>query len=384
MPHDLSSTVKKVRVINAAMHLRPYFISKQGLFYFSIQKEAMMAQKEQTAVLLLGHGSKRKEANETLNQVAEAVRVKGGFARVLPAFLQLENPDFQEGIDILVKEGYRDILAMPYFLYMGLHVTQDLPNEKEKALKKHPGISISFADNLGFHDKLIDITVQRINESLSKDGRKPVKTFAEEHPIETESFRIIGSELDETPFSPLELPVIKRVIHTTADFEYARLLSFSPGAIQAGINALTAGRDVITDVKMIEAGIRARVGFFGCDVKCFSSDADIMEIAKKEKTTKTAASMRKAAPYLDNSVVVIGNAPTALMELLKLIKEIKASPALVIGVPVGFVGAQEAKDELMASGAEFIATKGRKGGSTVAAAIVNAIAIEAVKTTARA
>ncbi|MBI5493123.1 MAG: precorrin-8X methylmutase [Deltaproteobacteria bacterium] len=326
------------------------------------------------AILLLGHGSKAKEANETLKKVAVAVKRAGGYGEVLPAFLQLADPDFQEGVNSLVAKGFNDIVVMPYFLYPGLHVTQDIPAEIEKALSAHQGLKITYAKWLGFHDKLIDITLERLAETQVKAVEAPLGR----HPIEEESFRIIGGELDERGISPIELPIVKRVIHTTADFEFRELLRFSPGAVEAGIEAIRAGRPVITDVRMVEAGVmKYRLDPFGAKVYCFSSDKDVELTARMENITKTAASMRKAVRLLNGSVVAIGNAPTALFELLRLIRAGAPRPALIIGVPVGFVGAAEAKEELMKSGLEFIASSGRKGGSTVAVAIVNALAIEA-------
>ncbi|MEK6759301.1 MAG: precorrin-8X methylmutase [Deltaproteobacteria bacterium] len=334
-----------------------------------------------TAVLLLGHGSKAPGANETLIRVAEAVRLSGGYADVVPAFLQMASPDVQGGIDILVEKGYTDIVIMPYFLYMGLHVSKDLPAEIAEAKKRHPALTFTFAGNLDYHEKLIDVTIERIEEAFScrKDRKEMIASSPyAQHPIEKESFRILSEEMDGSAFSPAELPVVHRVVHTTADFEYPALMRFSPGAVEAGIEALKGGCRVITDVKMVEAGItRGRLSPFGAEVLCFSADADVIRDSVASGSTRTAASMRKAARSMEGAIVVIGNAPTALKELLRLRKGGAPKPALIVGVPVGFVGAEDSKEELIRSGAPFITVVGRKGGSTVAAAIVNAIAIEA-------
>jgi len=324
------------------------------------------------AIMLMGHGSKAPGANETLREVARAVQEKGGFGLVQHAFLQMVEPDFQEAMDIIVSKGFSDITVMPYFLYMGLHVTQDLPAEIEEAQKRHPGIKVTLTESLGFDRRLVDIALERIDR---KGGGEPLQAPGQ-HPIERESFRIIGTELDETTIAPLELPVVKRVVHATADFEYRELISFTPGAIEAGAEAIRSGRNIITDVKMIEAGISmARLAPYGSKVFCFSADRDVAEKAASGNTTRTAASMRKAAAFMEGAIVAIGNAPTALMELLKIVKEGGPRPALVVGVPVGFVGAAESKEELGRSGLPHILIKGRKGGSTVAVAIVNALAI---------
>lgn len=335
------------------------------------------------AILLLGHGSKAPEANETLRKVAASVKAAGNYGAVLPAFLQMAKPDFQEGVDELVSLGFNDIILMPYFLYMGLHVTQDLPEEMDKALARYPRLSLTFAKNLGYHDKLVDITVERIGAVL-KEAVTPSPSPGQ-HPIEKESFRIISEELDEASIPADRLPVVKRVIHSTADFEFTDILSFSPGAIEAGIKAVRAGRDIITDVRMVEAGITpGRLAQFGSKVRCFVSDADVAAGAKRDNTTRTAAAMKKAASHMAGGIVAIGNAPTALTELIRLIKDGAAPPALIVGVPVGFVGAVEAKEELSRAGVEHITTRGRKGGSTVAVAIVNALIIEAAGEAAKA
>jgi precorrin-8X/cobalt-precorrin-8 methylmutase len=336
--------------------------------------------KVDSGVLLLGHGSRVAEANDPLRDVARAVerRWLGGECACEPAFLQFEKPDFQEAVERLASRGVGEIVVMPYFLYMGNHVRQDIPSELEAARARYPQINFTVADNLGYHRSLVDITLERISAAVKPGGHVKPPAI---HPIEKESFDIISTELDESAFSHAELPIIKRVIHATADYDFAKILSFSPGAIEAGIRALRAGADIITDVRMIEAGISAgRLAFLGPGrVRCFSSDADVAAMAERENITKTAASMRKAAEFLGGAVAVIGNAPTALNELLSLAAENKTAPALIIGVPVGFVGAVEAKDALMKSGREHISTIGRKGGSTVAVAIVNALLMEAGK-----
>ena len=339
-----------------------------------------MAGNNKKAIMLLGHGSKAPEANETLRKAARAVEERGGYGMVLPAFLQMEKPDFQEGVDALVAKGFNDITVMPYFLYMGLHVTQDLPAEMEEARRKHAGLKIALTKNLGFHDKLIDITIQRIEEFTGEKTSASSGQALCQHPIEKESFRIIGTELDESAFPPLELPVVKRVIHTTADFEFKDILKFTPGAVEAGVRAIREGRSIITDVRMVEAGImKYRLEPFGAKTFCFSSDKSVTDMATAQGTTKTAASMRKAAEIMEGGIVAIGNAPTALSELLRIIASGGPRPALIIGVPVGFVGAVEAKEELEKSGLTAIYTKGRKGGSTIAVAIVNALAILAAE-----
>ncbi len=351
---------------------------KGGWFKMAVESTAQH-DKKRLAVLILGHGSRKKEANDILREVAGSIERAGHYGIVLPAFLQMEKPDFREAVRTLDAKGFKDIAILPYFLYSGAHVQEDLPNEMEEALKKHPGINFRLGACLGFHAKLIDIAMERIEEMLGKNA--DARVAPAQHPIEAESFSIIEKELGHVGLAGGELEVLKRVIHTTADFEYRDILTFSHGAVASGMAAIKRGANIITDVRMVEAGItRQRLMNTGSRVMCFSSDADVSITAEAAGITKTAASMRKALDYLEGGIIAIGNAPTALREVTRLLLENSIKPALIIGVPVGFVGAIEAKDILMNSGLPYIATRGRKGGSTVAAAIVNAIAIEAGKT----
>lgn len=194
--------------------------------------------------------------------------------------------------------------------------------------------------------------------------------------IEDGSFAIIDAEIGPHDFAPGEWQVVRRVIHSTADFEFKSLMAFSPGAIDAGVRALRGGRPLVVDVKMISVGLNEqRLSSYGCNVHSFISDEDVIRDATAKNTTRAIESMKKAhrLGLLDGAIVAIGNAPTALLEVLRLVREEGARPALAIGVPVGFVSAAESKDALIASDVPFIAARGRKGGSPIAVAIVHAL-----------
>jgi precorrin-8X/cobalt-precorrin-8 methylmutase len=191
--------------------------------------------------------------------------------------------------------------------------------------------------------------------------------------IETESFRIILQELGEHHFSAQELPIVQRVIHATADFEYAQLLTFSPSAISNGVNALRSGCRILTDVQMTAVGIsQPYLQRFSSLVRCAVAEPETAALAQQAGITRSAAAIRRLAGDLPNAIVALGNAPTALFEVLRLAQE-GYRPALVVGVPVGFVNAAESKAALSESDLPFITVRGRKGGSTVAAAIINAL-----------
>ena len=197
--------------------------------------------------------------------------------------------------------------------------------------------------------------------------------------IERRSMEIIESEL-EVSIPQENKAVVKRVIHCTADFDYAKNLVFSDGAVEKALKALEGGCSIVTDTQMAKSGInKAAATRLGCEVHCFMSDPDVAETAKSRGCTRAAVSMEKAAGMKGHLVFAIGNAPTALLRLRELIDEGAVSPDLVIGVPVGFVNVVESKEAIMEADVPYIVARGRKGGSNVAAAIVNALMYQLVR-----
>lgn len=198
--------------------------------------------------------------------------------------------------------------------------------------------------------------------------------------IENGSFQIIDDEVGPHGFPDGEWQVVRRVIHSTADFEYKDLMAFDERAIESGIQAFLDGAPVVVDVRMIDSGLNQnRLDQFGCGVHCFISDEDVIQDAKAHGSTRAAYSVKKAQKLglLDGAVIAVGNAPTFLLELCKLIREEGVKPALIVGVPVGFVSAAESKEEVMQSGVPYMVSRGRKGGSPIAVAILHAIMYQA-------
>lgn len=192
--------------------------------------------------------------------------------------------------------------------------------------------------------------------------------------IEKRSFEIITELLGDRRLDPENELVIKRVIHTSADFDYADNLVFSPHAVSKGIEALRAGCDIVTDTQMAKAGINKTIlGSLGGEVHCFMSDPDVAQEAKERGITRAIVSMERAASLPKPCIYAIGNAPTALISLYEQIKAGKTKPALIIGVPVGFVNVVESKELILGTDLPYIVARGRKGGSNVAAAICNAL-----------
>ncbi len=198
--------------------------------------------------------------------------------------------------------------------------------------------------------------------------------------IEKRSMEIITSELNGRTWPEPQFSIVKRCIHTSADFDYADNLVFSEGAAEKGVEAIRGGADIVTDTKMAAAGInKKKLGAYGGTAHCFISDDDVVTEAKKRGCTRATVCMDRAAKLAETKplIIAVGNAPTALIRLCELIDEGKIVPALVIGAPVGFVNVVEAKEMLMETldrhGIPYIVPKGRKGGSNIAATICNSM-----------
>lgn len=193
--------------------------------------------------------------------------------------------------------------------------------------------------------------------------------------IEARSFEIITEELGDTPLIPGTEQIVKRCIHTSADFDYAKNLVFSDGAVDRALEALKNGASIVTDTQMGKAGInKKRLEKYGGKVYCFMEDEDVARSAKENGTTRATASMEKAAALDEKLIFAIGNAPTALVHLYEMVQEKRLNPELIIAVPVGFVNVVQSKELILAlEETPSIVARGRKGGSNIAACICNAL-----------
>ncbi|MCX5894310.1 MAG: precorrin-8X methylmutase [Proteobacteria bacterium] len=192
--------------------------------------------------------------------------------------------------------------------------------------------------------------------------------------IESESMRIIEQEAGKHSFTPEEWTIVKRIIHATADFDVMDTIRFHTRAIASGILSIRDGRPVYADTGMLSAAITKRVKeIYGCPVVCLVGDAEVRKASAASGETRSTIALRTSAPQLKRGIIAIGNAPTALTEALRLCKEGLITPDLIIGMPVGFVGAAESKDNLLDSGLACITMLGRKGGTAAAAATINAL-----------
>ncbi len=319
------------------------------------------------AIILIGHGSPLKDAN-TLELVGGLLHNKihpgchNGCVRV--AYLQFTNPGIMETIQECIQDGAGRVVLHPYFLCAGMHVTRDIPEIINEARRLYPQVEFIYTEPLGVHGKLIQVVAERIAAAKIQSPGD----------IERQSLEIISQEMDFTDVPPEQLPIIKRVIHATADFEFKSTLTFHPDAVKTGIAAIRAGKDILTDIEMVKAGInKKRLERWGGEVICRIRDINSAIPGK----TRAETGIESALGNNDNiGIIAIGNAPTALLKTIELFNSQASSlnpQALVIGVPVGFVNALESKSRLAAQEFPFITNLSRKGGTPVAVAIVNAL-----------
>ncbi len=348
------------------------------------------------AVLILGHGSMREEANKTLFSIAGLLEKRLPGKMIKPAFMQFGKPDFFDGADACINAGADRVIVLPYFLASGDHVTKDIPGMIKKISEKNPAVQFILTKPIGVHSALTEVLAERIIESLQMETVEAQSgTYFKPDEIEAESFRIIDAELGMPEKKRIAAyPVIQRVIHATGDFAFAENMRFHPKAIEAGVKAVRAGKNILVDVHMVKSGInKTFLKKWGGRVICKVSEPDIATTAKASGQTRTETAIEKGA--IENiGIVAIGNAPTALAKVMELVEDgieitynsdsriigdrplesvMPFAPDLVIGVPVGFVNAVETKGELSEKGYPFITSLGRRGGSPVAAAIINAI-----------
>ena len=328
-------------------------------------------------LIVLGHGSRAPEAGVLLNWVADRLTHRLG-TKVLPASLQFNEPTLEDCCRRMAASGVRRIVVAPYFLFTGNHLQKDIPDLLARLRRELAGVEIVLADPLGADELLVEVVARRaltqVDGDIGSTVRARSRSPLSQHPIEAESFEIIDSLLEPEDTSEPEYQVVRRIVHTSGDPSLARAVQFSDGAVAAGVEAITANSNIYCDVNMVAAGIEPTAAGCGLPLTCLVADPEAGRLAEIEGITRGAAAVRLAAGRgLDGAVVAIGNSPTALFELLRLAEGEDVRPALVVGVPVGFVGAAESKEVLAASGLPFITIPGNRGGSTIAAAAVNAL-----------
>jgi precorrin-8X/cobalt-precorrin-8 methylmutase len=345
---------------------------------------------DNVGLILIGHGSKLPHNRENLEKLADILLGRGNFKAIQIAFMIRDTPTIAEAIDEMANKSVSKIVLVPAFLAPGVHTNQEIPEligvkEKQPHLKAL-GIELVYGEPMGSDERIADILEEKALKALGAEVKKDNEivdaySVAEAGKIVDKSMliirRAIGDDLAKLPTD--KVSIVERVVHTTADPEFAKIIIISDDAVSSGVEAIKSGAKVVTDVKMVKSGINdARLKKFGCRIYTYTNHDRAMDLAKKESLTRSAAAMRLAIKDgLDGAIVLIGNAPTAAFELAEQIKAGKVKPALIVAVPVGFVGAAESKEVVAKLPVPYIITRGRKGGSTIAVAVFNALLTKA-------
>ncbi len=325
------------------------------------------------SIILIGHGSPKKDANklELMGKMLHSMLHAGCTGDcVKVAYLQFAEPDIMGAIEECARGGAKKIILHPFFLSAGMHVTKDIPGMIKEAEGLYPDVKFIYTEPIGIHEKLVQIVMERID---SADRLVP-------EDIEKRSFEIISEETDFSAIPVEQWPIIKRVIHATADFEFKKTLVFHRDAITTGLNAIKAGKTILTDIEMVKTGINKRwLERWGGKVVCAISDEDVIRTSGETGKTRAEIAIERGLSDSTTGIIAIGNAPTALLKAIEVLKNTNHSSSaahsspLVVGVPVGFVKAYESKVMLAAQSFPFITNLSRKGGTPVAVAIVNAL-----------
>jgi precorrin-8X/cobalt-precorrin-8 methylmutase len=333
-------------------------------------------------ILLLGHGSRRSSANAGLEALAGLAEAGLG-VRVQPAYFQFERPNLADGVERLAHEGATEIIVVPALLFPGVHLREDIPAAlRELQVRYGDRLRLVLTEGFGSDPRLAEIVAERVHAAVAGLGDARSECAAEgsdltdPDAITSRSRHLIESSLgwdclQRWPAQQGE--IVRRVVHAVGNPDAAGLLRFHPDAVAAGLNAIRSGTLLFTDVRMVKMGInRAAVREFGGRVVCMTHHPGVCALAREQGLTRAMAAVRSCRERLTGSIAVIGNAPTALAEVLRQSKA-GFRPALIVGTPVGFVGAAEAKARLAGQDVPYITMIGHQGGSTVAVSIVNAL-----------
>jgi precorrin-8X/cobalt-precorrin-8 methylmutase len=380
-----------------------------------------------TCLVLVGRGTTDPDANGDIAKLARMLEEGMGFGAAAVCYSGVAAPLVADGLRMAARQGYRRLIVLPFFLFDGVLVKR-IYAAADDLRQREPQLEILKAAYFGAHPLVAEAMIERAHEAI--EGRaamncslckyrvqivgfehqvgepqrahhlpvqglldreragalsadQPAGIFPpyEAHPIELESFRIIAAGRDWSAFPAAHLTVLQRLVHTSGDFHAVDDLFISPGAIETGIRALLRCKRVVTDVTMVQTGLkRAVLEQLGIETWCGVHDRETHLISQAQGITRSAAGIRRAWEKFGNDIVLaIGDAPTAIMEAARLIREHGWRPQLVIGLPVGFVGTRESKDELRRClQVPRITNAGTRGGSPWAASVVNGLMIDAI------
>lgn len=319
------------------------------------------------AVVVVGHGSRSDIAQREFLAIVDALQRRRRDVPVRAAHMELAEPGLETVVGGMVAQGARRVVVLPCFLMHGMHLRSDIPALVEALRAAHAGVEFVLGRHIGAHPALAEVLAERLTESLPEPESAPAG-------IEAESFRRLALLCGEHGWSPEEAALAHRIVHTTGDPLVASALRFVPGAVEQAVRALRTGCAIVCDVEMVRTGLRKDLAArLGCRVEVAVSQPGAADLAGREGITRSCAGMRILSPRLGGAVVAIGNAPTALRELLRQAEEDGRVPAFVAGLPVGFVDAAESKQALGQSSMPHVRLEGTRGGSPLAAASLNAL-----------
>ncbi len=336
-------------------------------------------------LILIGHGSDLPQYKESLEKLASILRGKSKFKTVEISFMIKNKPAIAEAIELVAKQGVKKVVLIPVFLAPGVHTEKDIPEilglKKGEPMLKTGKLDIIYGEPIGPDRRLAEIIEEKALKALNQNCATSLPWEVDDLTASSAMFRASISKIRHMLNDLLKtLPwkharIIERVVHATADPEFAKLIVIHEKAVEAGVNAIKSGAKVVTDVKMVKAGINAvKLRKFGVEILNYVDDERAVKLARENSITRAAAAIRLAIEEgIENSIVVVGNSPTATFELVNAVEAGKANPALIIATPVGFIGAAESKEAVLKISTPFITVRGFKGGSSVAVAIFNAL-----------
>ncbi len=373
-----------------------------------------------TCLVLVGRGTTDPDANGDVAKMARMLEEGMGFGAAHVCYSGTAAPLVADGLKAAARMGYARLVVLPFFLFDGVLVKRIYAAADDLA-EREPGIEVLKAGYFGVHPLLADVMIERAAEAVAGRAamncslckyRVQIVGFEQQvgepqrahhvavrgllakepvvegrmapyvpHPIEKESFEIIAAGRDWSPFPASQLTILQRLVHTSGDFAAPDDIFFSPGAVEAGIRALLRCKRIVTDVTMVQTGLkRALLEQLGIDTWCGVHDRETHLMSEALGITRSAAGIRRGFEKFGNDVVVsIGDAPTAIAEAVRLIRDHGWRPQLVIGLPVGFVGTRETKELLRRClQVPRITNSGTRGGSPWAASVVNGMMIDAV------
>jgi len=374
-----------------------------------------------TCLVLVGRGTTDPDANGDVAKMARMLEEGMGFGAAHVCYSGTAAPLVADGLRAAARMGYARLIVLPFFLFDGVLVKRIYAAADDVA-EREPGIEILKAGYFGVHPLVADVMIERAAEAVAGRAamncslckyRVQIVGFEQQvgepqrahhvavrgmlakepaapearmepyvpHPIEKESFEIIAAGRDWSPFPASQLTILQRLVHTSGDFSAPDDIFFSPGAVEAGMRALLRCKRVVTDVTMVQTGLkRALLEQLGIDTWCGVHDRETHLMSESLGITRSAAGIRRGFEKWGNDVVVaIGDAPTAIAEAVRLIRDHGWRPQLVIGLPVGFVGTRETKELLRRClQVPRITNSGTRGGSPWAASVVNGMMIDAV------